>query len=84
MEVLQEEQREDRCGDGGVERDGVKTGMAGWNADAPGEGGGKAGIAAFGEVTESEECPDESGAGTPGVEGAREWEVADAEIDQRG
>jgi hypothetical protein len=35
----------------------------------PGVGGGQAGVAAFGEVAEGEEGPDEGGARSPGVQG---------------
>ena len=69
---------DDRC-DCGVEGDGVKTKGVGWDCDAPGESGGEAGVAAFGEVAESEEGPDEGGAGAPGVEGVEDGEMAKAE-----
>ena len=70
-----DEGEEDGC-DGGVEGYGVEAGSSGGrDGMAPGEGGGEAGVAAFGEVAEGEEGPDEGGAGSPGVEGGEEGEM---------
>ena len=52
-----------------VERNRVKSeGSARNIGHRPWEGAGKAGVAAFGEVTEGEEGPGECRAGSPGVE----------------
>ena len=66
---------DDRGGERGVERYGMQVGSAGGREDLPGDGGGEPGVAAFGEMTEGEEGPDESRAGRPGVEGAEEGET---------
>src|ERR1700760_996082 len=62
----------------------MEPSVVGWDADAPGKGGGETGVAAFGEVDEGEEGPDEGGAGAPCVEGVEDGEMADPQIDQRG
>ena len=59
----------------------MEAGAVGWDGHAPGECGGEAGVAAFGEVAESEEGPGEGRAGSPGVEGVEERKVAEAEVD---
>jgi hypothetical protein len=61
-----------------MEADGV-----GWDSDAPGEGGGKAGVAAFGEVAQGEEGPDQRGAGSPCVQRGEKREMAETEVDNR-
>ena len=67
--------------EGGIEGYGVERYSVGRNAHSPWERSGKAGIGAFGEVSEGEEEPDEGGAGTPCVEGGEERETLDAQID---
>jgi hypothetical protein len=82
-ELAEEDQGDERCGDGGVEGDGMEADGVRRDSDAPGEGGGEAGVAAFGEVAESEEGPGEGGTGRPGVQRGEQWEMAEAEIDER-
>jgi hypothetical protein len=80
-ELAQEDYGENDRYNCGVEGDRMKADVIGRDAKAPGEGGGETGVAAFGEVAESEEGPGERGAGRPGVQCVEEWEIADAEID---
>ena len=60
----------------------METGGARRDGHAPGEGRGKAGVGAFGEVAEGEEGPGEGRARGPGVEGVEEGEMAEAEVDR--
>jgi hypothetical protein len=81
---LEEEHKGDEsCRDGSVEGDGMEADGVWRDSDAPGEGGGKAGIAAFGEVAEREEAPDEGGAGGPGVQRGEKREMATAKLKNR-
>ena len=57
VEVNQQRDSDEHCGERGVERYGVQAGSAGRREDAPGERGRQAGIAAFGKVSEREERP---------------------------
>jgi hypothetical protein len=80
-ELAEEGKSDESCRDGGVEGDGME-GRGVWrDSDAPGEGGGKAGVAAFGEVAEREEGPDERGAGSPGVQRGEKGEMAQAKVE---
>ena len=67
-EKLGEERRDDGC----VESDRVESHAVGRDAETPGESGRETGIAAFGEVSESEEAPSEGGAWGPGIKGVEE------------
>jgi hypothetical protein len=82
-ELAEEGKGEEDCRYGSVEGYGVEADGIRWDAKAPGEGGGKACIAAFGEVAEGEEGPDEGGARGPGVERIEEREMAEAEVEDR-
>src|ERR1700679_289098 len=67
-ELAEEHEGEEDCGNGGVEGDGMEAGGIGRDRDAPGGGGGRAGVAAFGEGAGGEKGPGEGGTGGPGVE----------------
>ena len=82
-ELAEEDQGDERCGDGRVEGDGMEADGVRRDSDAPGEGGRKAGIAAFGEVAKGEEGPDQRGARRPCVQRGEQGEMAEAEIDDR-
>ncbi len=76
----QGESQKSRC-DGGVNGNGMEAGVIGWYMRGPREGGGQAGVAAFREVSQREEGPDDGGAGAPGVEGVEDGEATYAEVD---
>jgi hypothetical protein len=82
-ELAEEDQGDERCGDGRIEGDGMEADGVRRDSDAPGKGGGEAGVTAFGEVAEGEECPNQRGAGRPGVQRGEKREMAEAEIDSR-
>src|SRR6266851_405438 len=53
-----------------VERHGMQAGGGiRWDGETPGERGGEAGVAAFGEVAQGQKRPGEGGAWSPGVQG---------------
>lgn len=66
-----------------VERDGVEWSAIGGDGKAPGKFSGKACIVSLREVAKGEEGPYESCAGAPGIEGVKQWELANAEVDDR-
>src|ERR1700733_14448562 len=83
-EVAQEDVEETGLTEEGEEELGSADGGGGeGDSDARGEGGGEAGVAAFGEVTEGEEGPDKGGAGSPSVQRGEKREMTEAEIDNR-
>src|SRR5215469_7178192 len=81
-ELLEEHEVEGNGESGGVERDGMEAGEAGGGWDGPGDRGDHAGVAAFGEMSDGEEGPDEGGAGCPGVERVEDGEATPTEVDR--
>jgi hypothetical protein len=77
-----EDGKERRC-NGGIKRYGVQRDWIRRDAHTPRKRGGKAGVTAFSEMSESEKGPGERGAGRPRVESVEEGKIFEAEIDHR-
>jgi hypothetical protein len=82
-ELTEKDQSEKSCCDRCVEGDRMEADGVGWDSNAPWEGGGKAGVAAFGEVSQSEEGPDQRGARGPCVQRVEKREMTEAEVNSR-
>src|SRR5271154_1862902 len=71
-ELAEKNDGEERRGECSVKRHRMQTRGVRRDCHSPRECGGEASVAAFGEVAEGEEGPDEGGAGGPGVESVEE------------